>query len=69
MPDRAVVALSEDRQWLVTLDCHGVWNVMGKRFGQATHGFWWKSERDIEDTGQDAQEVLASFLGRRNEDR
>ena len=63
---RALVALSEDRQWLVVLDVHGVWNVMGKRFGQATHGFWWKSEGDIEDTGQDAHEVLAAFLEGRN---
>lgn len=59
---RALVALSEDRQWLVVLDVKNVWNVMEKRYGQATHGFWWKSVQDIRDTGQDAQDVLAAFL-------
>lgn len=59
---RALVALSEDRQWLAVLDVKNVWNVMEKRYGQATHGFWWKSVQDIRDTGQDAQDVLAAFL-------
>ena len=64
--DRALVALSEDRQWLVVLDVKNVWNVMEKRYGQAAHGFWWKSVQDIPDTGQDAHEVLAAFLEGRN---
>lgn len=59
---RALVALSDDRRVLVVLDCHGVWNVMSKRIGQAARGFWWKSERDIPDTGQGAHEVLNAFL-------
>lgn len=62
MSDRAFAALSDDRQWLVVLDCHGVWSVMGKRFGQAAHGFWWTGVCDIEDTGQDAHEVLVAWL-------
>ena len=59
---RALVALSDDRQWLVVLDVKNVWNVMEKRYGQATHGFWWKSVQDIRDTGQDAHAVLATWL-------
>ena len=59
---RALVALSEDRQWLVVLDVKNVWNVMEKRYGQATHGFWWKSVQDIRDTGQDAHAVLAEWM-------
>lgn len=59
---RATSALSEDRQWLVVLDAKNVWNVMEKRYGQATHGFWWKSVQDIPDTGQDANAVLATWL-------
>lgn len=61
-PPRALVALSDDRQWLVVLDVNNVWKVMEKRYGQAAHGFWWKSVREIEDTGQDANEVLAAWL-------
>ncbi len=59
---RALVALSEDRQWLAVLDVKNVWNVMEKRYGQATHGFWWKSVQDIRDTGQDAHAVLAEWI-------
>lgn len=66
---RALVALSEDRQWLVVLDCHGRWSIMGKRFGQAAHGFWWTGVVDIEDTGQSAHEVLREFLEGRGEAR
>lgn len=65
-PDRAVVAISEDRQWLVVLDPHAVarasgiwmlsWSVL--RWDDISfedYGF-------VEDTGQSADEVLATFL-------
>lgn len=69
---RAIVALSEDRQWLVVLDAED---------GETHDGpqrFWTIFELDVEngylyednvvDTGQDAQAVLDAWLaGRVNE--
>lgn len=68
---RAVVAISEDRQWLVTheppnllrykvpnRDCFYVW----QRNGATGAGIAMRPCEVIEDTGQDANEVLAKFL-------
>ena len=60
-PLRALVALSEDRQWLVMLE-DGDWRVR-KRDGEGRYvpldedGGWW-----VIDTGQDAHAVLATWL-------
>ncbi len=55
---RALVAISEDRQWLVVLDAKDGWEV-------------WRRTNDVSyrhhdylgpDTGQSAEDVLASWL-------
>lgn len=57
---RALVALSEDRQWLVVLR-DGYW-TMYQHAGYVDDYQMWA---DLSDTGQDAQDVLAQFLERR----
>lgn len=57
---RALVALSEDRQWLVVrfelgFETFRLVNEAGKPFG-------FFAERWTNDTGQDAHEVLAAWL-------
>jgi ribosomal protein S27AE len=62
---RALVAISEDRHWLVTHEANemplhfAVWRRAG------SHVIGWIFERYVEDTGQDAHEVLAAFLADR----
>lgn len=52
---RALVALSEDRQWLVVLD-HQRWSLLERDWGS------YHLITTFEDTGQDAHEVLREFL-------
>lgn len=59
---RALVALSEDRQWLVVLESpiakwRGYWVVYARGFADR-----YGVENYIEDTGQDAHQVLAAWL-------
>lgn len=58
MPDRAVVAISEDRQAIVFLTASNWWA------GHYLNSYGDVGERAfiINDTGQDAQEVLTTFL-------
>ena len=62
---RALVALSEDRQWLViqakTVDGRSKWRFW-KRDRQCLSYSLDTSIRYVEDTGQDAHEVLREFL-------
>jgi hypothetical protein len=63
MPDRAVVALSEDRQWLVVLRPAGDWMV--HHWIELNQS--WYARQFIPDTGQSADEVLDAWLeGRTN---
>lgn len=59
-PDRALVAISDDRQWLAWLDEDGDWCICGR---DSQYSFDY--QRSLEDTGQDAREVLAAFLAER----
>lgn len=61
---RPVVAISDDRQWLVVLGIpyRNLWGVY--LFDGAGAGSDFITE--IEDTGQSADEVLASFLAERS---
>jgi len=64
MPDRAVVAISEDRQWLVVLDRETLehpWSIYQREvpYARASPFELWKV---VEDTGQSADEVLREFL-------
>ena len=61
MPDRAVVAVSDDRQWLVVLTPEGRWSLAGWGLNHSGHHMW-VTVRDIEDTGQDAHEVLREWM-------
>ena len=57
MPDRAVVAISEDRQWLVVHHLGtGRWIVY-----DICH-WGYQEYTTADDTGQDAHEVLREFL-------
>ncbi len=63
---RALVAISEDRQWLVTHEQCGWWRLRRRDDDDhfVTHktgvvGGW------IADTGQDAQEVLCAWIANR----
>ena len=60
---RAIVALSEDRQWLVTPDPagHPLWFVFHWE-ETATDVGWMVQDKMIEAAGQDAHEVLAAWL-------
>lgn len=60
---RAVVAISEDQQWLVVpaSDEIGGWQVLRRRF----NGY--ENEWALWDTGQDAHEVLAAWMEGRGE--
>lgn len=63
MPDRSIVAISEDRQWLVTPDPAGysLWFVF--RWEETARDVGWMvQDKMIEDTGQSADEVLREFL-------
>lgn len=63
---RALVALSEDRQWLVVLMPEFAmfpW-VLYRRAYEIDH---WVPETHFRDTGQDAHEVLAEWLEGRHE--
>lgn len=74
---RALVALSEDRQWLVVLEPErwsgfGVYRREWMSGTFATSGYWhWvRAKRGYaEDTGQSADEVLAAFLEGRHDGR
>lgn len=61
MPERALVALSEDRQWLVALDAYkplfGVYILEDDDYGGNL-----LRVTSVEDTGQDACQVLAAWL-------
>jgi hypothetical protein len=63
MPDRALVALSEDRQWLVMKPPQG-----DPHYPYRFFVYCWKRayglefHKMVEDTGQDAHEVLAAWL-------
>lgn len=59
-PPRALVALSEDRQWLVIHDGGFEWDIWNRRGDSAYEYYDW-----ISDTGQSADEVLAAFLEER----
>lgn len=67
MSDRAVVAISEDRQWLVLV------GVPGRFLSEPGVGVYEYHHCSFElvkwnkDTGQDAHEVLAAFLREREE--
>lgn len=73
--DRALVALSEDRQWLVVLEPErwsgfGVYRREWMSGTFATSGYWhWvRAKRGYaEDTGQGADDVLAAWLEGRHE--
>ena len=57
MTDRAVVALSEDRQWLVVLRPDGTWVIYHDRITA------YASYEDAGgDTGQDAHDVLREWM-------
>lgn len=65
MPDRAVVAISDDRQWLVVLPPkpdHGpaYWRFV--RWVSDEDGYW-EHDEYWRDNGQDAHDVLEEFLG------
>lgn len=66
---RALVALSEDRQWLVVLDPEPEdWDEMHFNLFHFSRRWWtWEHELLINDTGQDAHEVLEKFLEGRDE--
>ena len=62
---RAIVALSEDRQWLVVLEP----DIEGHPEATSAFGVWkrdiragWVLQAAIIDTGQDAHDVLNEFL-------
>lgn len=64
MPDRAVVAVSDDRQWLVVRESKNTgahWFEVLRRVNTEEHyGYLYHDWR--RDTGQDAHEVLREFL-------
>lgn len=69
---RALVALSDDGQWLVTKAPDSTWNPSYQpRFAVLEwRGVEWRLLRWVDDTGQDANEVLATFLeGQKEQDR
>ena len=65
MTPRALVALSEDRQWLVVLmpgpesEGQHYWHFIRWLNGESS---FWDHDEFWADTGQDANEVLAAFL-------
>lgn len=66
---RALVAISEDQQWLV-VHCPRerkffVYEEFHFDSGQACYGEYWETN----DTGQDAHAVLAAWLAGRNDRR
>ena len=58
---RAVVALSDDRQWLVVLTPQGHWDVLGQGYAYYRNSVW-VSLNSSADTGQDAHEVLREWM-------
>lgn len=75
-PDtRAVVAISEDRRWLVVLDLEPYswlgdnqtyWSIY--RWDSNSSQYEFETSEDV-DTGQDAKDVLAEWLAEREETR
>ena len=67
MPDRALVALSEDRQWLVVNERwpHGTFFMIYRWDVQPNMVEPWRWVDKEDDTGQDAHEVLREFLAGR----
>ena len=63
MTPRALVALSEDRQWLVVLMPDGFFEVFQFENSQWSYGYG-PNDR-FKDTGQDVHAVLADFLARK----
>ena len=61
MPDRAVVAISVDRQWLVVL-VGEAWVFFRRGLGTARNYY---ESHTMPDAGQDAYEVLDAFLQER----
>lgn len=62
---RALCAVSDDRQWLVVLDALKMFRLFHKDYWGAYTPFIGNGKSSfIEDTGQDAREVLAAFLAR-----
>lgn len=62
---RAVVAIGQDRQWLVVLEpepSDQVWLVL--RWTTEWDGDWYNTQKTSRDTGQEAHEVLAPRLER-----
>ena len=70
MPDRAVVAVRDDREWVVFLERHQEWMDAGEEEWQIfrwdePHGCRFICVARAIDAGQDAHEVLAAFLRER----
>ena len=63
MTPRALVALSEDRQWLVVLMPDGFFEVFQFENSQWSYGYG-PNDR-FKDTGQDVHAGLAAFLARK----
>lgn len=61
---RAIVAISEDRQWLVVLDPEPEdWDEMHFNLFHFSRRWWtWEHELLINDTGQSAHEVLREWM-------
>ena len=62
-PPRALVALSDDRQWLVVQHPRlTIWEILERDEDYGHVAYFDGKNRFIEDTGQDANEVLAAWL-------
>ena len=61
---RAIVALSEDRQWLVKADHPEVVSAPSFSIYEAMKDGSLRTAKWVPDTGQDAQDVLREFLER-----
>lgn len=63
---RAIVALSEDRQWLCVLDKESRWaltdDILWSIYGWDTNESLYLFVKNTQDTGQDAHEVLRAWL-------
>ncbi|MCA9878436.1 MAG: hypothetical protein KC442_11660 [Thermomicrobiales bacterium] len=65
---RALVALSEDRQWLVVQHPRlTIWEILERDEDYGHVAYFDGKNRFIEDTGQDANEVLREWLAERPE--
>lgn len=63
---RAIVALSEDRQWLVVLKQSRWFALWDREYALLMVPQYEVFERVADDTGQDAHDVLAAWLDGRN---